>query len=192
MTTNINELIYLYHLQDPEALPLLMETYQPLAARFWRQHAAGMEREDFMQFANMVLVRCLNTYRQDLHLTFSTYYRAALLHQISGLHRHRTEPDPGTVFFSLDQMQSDSDHSVHEAIEDPRMNVSRQVHARLLLDEMVRKLTGKKGEEARRILSLRSIEYSMREIAQKTGLSMGQVRYMLDGLTRSHSGLAEI
>ena len=132
MENNINELIYLYHLRDPEALALLIEAYHPLTASLQSLTPPDMEPEDYRQVADSVLVECLNSWRQDLNLSFSTYYKSVLVNRIRTLGRKwaRKQPDPGATFVSLDDVLPDGDRSVHEAIEDPRVNVARQVQAR--------------------------------------------------------------
>ncbi|WP_276926635.1 RNA polymerase sigma factor [Faecalibaculum rodentium] len=181
MENNINELIYLYHLRDPEALALLIEAYHPLTASLQSLTPPDMEPEDYRQVADSVLVECLNSWRQDLNLSFSTYYKSVLVNRIRTLGRKwaRKQPDPGATFVSLDDVLPDGDRSVHEAIEDPRVNVARQVQARYQLDALYRSVCKDRGAQAARVLSMRSMEYTLKEICERTGLSIGRVRYIL-------------
>lgn len=182
MEENIYELIYLYHLHDEEALKLLIGCYRPMVLSFCTRQPEGTERDDYLAFADSLLVDCLDGYRQDLGLSFSTYYRSCLKNRSVDRIRYSMgrRPGPGIRMVYLDDQMPDGRHQVCESIPDLRQDLERQVMIRMQLDQLLENQRRSGDQRSMEVLSLRARQYSLREISARTGMPLWKVRSILD------------
>lgn len=85
---NLNEMIYLAHQKDPEAIELIYSRFESLALFYWNQSL--QRRLSFLEWKSEVLQcidHCINRYREDQRTTFSSMLHRCLGNRVKDLVR---------------------------------------------------------------------------------------------------------
>lgn len=89
---NDNELLYLYHQGDEEALALLIEKYRRIMGAYARGYSGKVktscEVSDIYQLALISLYNAVNSYKENMGCRFSSYFKIVMERSIYNYIRH--------------------------------------------------------------------------------------------------------
>lgn len=190
MQENINELIYLYHLKDEEALRLLIRHFRPMVTKIIQYHTLSQnvqDRADFYANADISLVLCLDRYRQEVHPNFSTYYYTVIhnstVDMLRSLRRKSTLYREDTT--SLEGLAQSLQRPVGELFESSDGDTHDRVMARLRLEQ----LFDRADDRTRQILHWKARGCTVKETADQMGWEPRQVRYHLDKYLKRYQSI---
>ena len=184
MDANINELIYLFHMNDEQALSDLVDAFRPMVKKLFSLQPVWRPEHDLVDFqaeANIILLKCLNRYRQDLPTPFSTFYYSSLRHYSLDeakwiLRRFRWDN------VSLDWTDENGEMCLSERIGDMRSLTEKRVMCRCVMEDVEDLAEKLYKPQEREVIRLHMAEYSNVEIARKLDIPTWKVRYLLNRL----------
>ena len=108
-----NELLYLYHQGDEEALTLLIEKYRRIMGAYARGYTGRVktscEISDIYQVALISLYNAVNSYKENMGCRFSSYFKIVMERSVYNYIRHLYSDicRANREAISIDQMVSD-------------------------------------------------------------------------------------
>ncbi len=184
---NINEYIYYFFMKDEEALQELIRLLRPMSVALIKERFSSyqMDHSLFQEYlieSDQLLIDCLYRCRVDLYGSFRSFYRRALKNRLIDLGRFRSTHTLEIHYeiVQLDKMvREDIQHYVADIIEDPlsktHQDVMIAIEKQYIQNEMKRHFSGLENK----VIQLRSMGYTVREISDLLHISIRKVRYII-------------
>lgn len=184
---NINEYIYLYFLNDEEALPLMIDYYRPMvraiiSTRLQARKVDSLAYREYLSCADTLLIECLHRYHFDAHKDFTSLYRRAFRNRSLDLKEKNDRKDFNyySTPISLDQkICEDESVYVRDTIPAKKMDVVKIAYSRVELNQIEEALKTNFSDEEAHIYHLKKEGYTNREISEMLQISVSKVRYVL-------------
>lgn len=192
METNINELIYLYHLQDESALESLIRCFRPMIRKIYRlipRLTPSLDLQDFEMQADITLIQCLNRYRTDLNYQFSTYYinsvRKLSVDALRSLDRKSRKSHEDAV--ALDRQVEFGPMALVDFVIDRKEDTEQRVMASIVMEQLEKLAVETYGDVGLSVIRMRARQYSNRQIAREMNIPVARVCYILQRI-RTYAG----
>lgn len=187
-TDNVEELVYLCRQNNEEALGLLVERFRPYLSSWIRDHAylyegLALDRQDLLAHADVCLVESIERYREDLNAGFSTFYHRAVHNLFVDLARSKKRSRQAGIYeaCSLDGLLKDgAGITILDQTSHTGSSLHEQTLRRLDIQARLQAIKEQLGDKALYIASLKSQGYTLKKMAEMSGLSIKQVRTILD------------
>ena len=184
---NINEYIYLYFLNDEEALSMLIDYYRPMvraiiSTRLQSRKVDSLAYREYLSCADTLLIECLYRYHVEAHKDFTSLYRCAFKNRSLDLKEKNDRKDFNyySTPISLDQkICEDESVYVGDTIPAKKMNVAHIAQCIVELDHIEEVLQKEFSLEEAQIFHLKKEGYSNKEISIQMHISVSKVRYVL-------------
>lgn len=189
---NVHELIYLFYLQDEEALQLLIEYYRPMvraitASRIQSKKVDPLVIKEYLSLADTLLVDCLYRYRTDINKDFTSLYRQSFKNRSLDLLEKNARKSFSyySTPISMDQkIAEDESIYLRDIIPAQKMDVQNIAFSKIQLQKIEDALDAHfTGEEAR-IFYLKKAGYTNKDIAEMLNISVKKVRYVLQKIKK--------
>lgn len=196
---NINLYIYLFFQKDEEVFSILSQCFRPMVialiqAQQIRPSDWAINHKDIFCLADTVLWKCLQRYRYDLDVTFSTFYRRVLNNELKDIYRvHSRHTLPSFVqSVSLDSTINDENiHYQSERLSSHPDPTHAKVVQRMENQRLLMTLNHELKPRQKEIIRLKLLGYRRQEICHILQISSQSVSYTLRKAKKKLSAIDE-
>ena len=171
-----NELLYMIHQGDEQALQILFKKYEMRIYIMIYQYiginsAEQQDKEEMKQLAYIKLMQTVNSFREEKITSFAYFYQQILKNAFVDYFRNKSR---GIYTVSLQELEAKEGDNVYKENETEKVSINQ---------EELQYLLRKKGIQLKKIemkvLHLRLQGYSYQEISSSLNISNRQVEYIL-------------
>ncbi|BBK22512.1 hypothetical protein Aargi30884_14150 [Amedibacterium intestinale] len=171
-----NELLYMIHQGDEQALQILFKKYEMRIYIMIYQYiginsAEQQDKEEMKQLAYIKLMQAVNSFREEKITSFAYFYQQILKNAFVDYFRNKSR---GIYTVSLQELEAKEGDNVYKENETEKVSINQ---------EELQYLLRKKGIQLKKIemkvLHLRLQGYSYQEISSSLNISNRQVEYIL-------------
>ncbi|MBR2891899.1 MAG: sigma-70 family RNA polymerase sigma factor [Bacilli bacterium] len=106
---NDNELLYLIKNHDEEALELMFKKYENLIlSKIQKYHFPKSHKEDYLQEGRIVLLRAIETYKEEFDKTFTRYFELLLQNRFNTLYQKNKKYQNHIVLVEVEKIDVDN------------------------------------------------------------------------------------
>ena len=184
---NINELIYLFFLQDEEALEMLIDHYRPMiraiiSTRIQSRKVDSLVIKEYLSWADTLLIECLYRYRFDIQKDFTSLYRCSFKNRSLDLTKRNARKSFSyySTPISMDQKVCEEESIyIRDTIPAKKMDVPKITYSLIQLQHIEEVLEKEFTKEEAQIFHFKKEGYSNKDIADMLHISASKVRYVL-------------
>ena len=181
MNINIYEYIYYYFLMDEEVLPLLISYFRPIVYNMIKSmglmDTPNGGNVELLSVADVTLINCIQSYREDQGVHFYTYYKRSIKNQYYS-HYRKLYRMP-VVSMSLDAKIHETARYEYSDIcqDDTSIDLHNHVLLCLELSELEQEIQKQLKPIDCEIYNLLKQGYSYRDIADTLDIRYAKVKY---------------